>query len=92
MSFYLKDPDALVDHAIDWSSYLGDRTIVASAWSVDPDEEGGVAIAETSFDTGRAAARAEGGIAGHVYRLTNRVTLSDGSEDERSLVLRVEQR
>jgi hypothetical protein len=33
-----------------------------------------------------------GGIAGHVYRVTNRVTMSDGQIDERSMTMRVEER
>lgn len=92
MSLYLKDPGALTDHAIDWTPYLDGRTIVASAWTVDPDEPDGVAIEDESFDNAATSARVGGGIAGHVYRLSNRITLDDGSQDERALVLRVEQR
>jgi hypothetical protein len=92
MSFYLKDPDAAVDYAIDWAPYLDGRTIVASDWSVEPEETGGIAIGEAGFDGARTAARASGGIAGHSYSLANHVTLSDGSSDDRSLTLRVEQR
>ena len=93
MSLYLKDPDGIVSYAIDWgSAYLGDLAIAASAWGVSPDEEGGVQILSTSHDFGRTAASVGGGRAGRVYRLANRVTLSDGSVDERSLVVRVEQR
>lgn len=92
MSFYLKDPDAAVDYAIDWAPYLDGRTIVASAWSVTPAEAGGAAVEEASFESARTAARVSGGVAGHVYGLANHVTLSDGSSDDRSLALRVEQR
>jgi hypothetical protein len=92
MSYYLKDPDAAVDHAIDWAPYLDGRAIVASEWSVTPVEAGGIAVEEAGFDAGRTAARLSGGIAGHGYSLANHVTLSDGSSDDRSIVLRVEQR
>lgn len=92
MSFYLKDPQARVDYAIDWAPYLDGQTIAASLWTIVPDEAGGVAIDEASFAPGRAAARLSGGIAGHIYSISNRVTLSDGSSDERSLMLRVEER
>jgi hypothetical protein len=92
MSFYLKDPQAIVDYAIDWAAYLDGKAIVASGWSVAPVEAGGIAIEEASFDTTRTAARASGGLPGHIYGLANHVTLSDGSGDDRSLTLRVEQR
>lgn len=72
MGFYLKDPHARVDYAIDWGGYLDGQTIAESQWSVTPDEAGG--------------------IVGRTYSLANRVTMSDGSVDERSIVLRVEDR
>jgi hypothetical protein len=92
MSFYLKDPDAVIDYAFEWTHYLDGKTIVASDWAVAPAEPSGLAVGETSFDWGRTAARLSGGIVGHVYSLANHVTLSDGSSDDRSIVLRVEQR
>ena len=92
MSFYLKDPDARVDYSIDWTAYLSGPTIVASTWTVAPDEEGGIAVAESSFETLRTAARLTGGVIGHSYTISNLVTLSDDSIDARSIALRVEER
>lgn len=92
MSFYLKDPEARVDYAIDWAPYLDGQTIVDSAWSVEPGEEGGLAVDEASFAPERTAARLSGGIVGHSYSVSNLVTLSDGSADARSISLRVEER
>ena len=92
MSFYLKDPEARVDFAIDWALYLDGQTIVASAWSVDPDEDGGIAVDENSFEPARTAARLSGGVLGRSYWVSNLVTLSDGSADSRSIILRVEER
>ena len=92
MSFFLKDPQSRVDYAIDWGDYLGDRTIAGSAWSVVPDEPGGVAVEAAGFDATRTAATLTGGVAGHVYSVSNHVTLSDGRSDDRSIVVRVEQR
>lgn len=92
MSFYLKDPQARVDYAIDWVGYLDGATLAASLWSVVPDEAGGIAVEQESFDPGRTAARLSGGVVGHTYSVSNRVTLSDGSIDERSISLRVEER
>ena len=92
MSFYLKDPQSRVDYAIDWSTYLDGQTIEASLWLVTPDEAGGVAAEEASFESARTAARLAGGVIGHCYSVSNRVTLSDGSTDVRSITLRVEAR
>jgi hypothetical protein len=93
MSYFLKSPHSRVDYQINWAEgYLDGQAIAASLWAVSPDEAGGIAVDEAGFDVGRAAATLSGGIAGHVYRVSNRVTLSDGRHDERSILLRVEQR
>lgn len=92
MSLYAKDPGAVVDHAIDWSAYLAGQSVVASLWAVTPDEVGGVVVADEAFEAARTSVRLGGGIVGRVYRVTNRVTLSDGQIDERSVTFRVEER
>jgi hypothetical protein len=51
-----------------------------------------VTIAAQTHELEQAAVTLAGGIAGHVYRVTNRVTLSDGQIDERSMTVRVEER
>ena len=66
--------------------------IAASNWTVEPLEAGGVTVETHAFDTVRTSARLSGGREGVCYRVTNRVTLSDGQADERSMTLRVEQR
>lgn len=93
MAIFLKDPAAVVDYAVDWqSAYLAGQTISQSDWSVVPEEPGGIAIAVVATAAGRSVATLVGGQRGHSYRLTNRVTLSDGRSDERSLDVRVEDR
>lgn len=92
MTYYLKDPGSRVDYAIDWTGYLDGQTVAGSTWAVSPDEAGGIAIDAASHDLVRSAATLAGGLPGHVYSVSNRVTLSDGRIDERSIVLRVEQR
>ncbi|HVQ09364.1 MAG TPA: hypothetical protein VMS43_13105 [Allosphingosinicella sp.] len=92
MSFYLKDPQSRVDYAIDWTAYLDGQTIVASLWTIAPVELGGIEVDEDGFAPDRTAARLAGGIVGNCYSVSNRVTLSDGSCDARSIALRVEDR
>ena len=91
MAIFLKDPAAVIDYAVDWAAaYLAGQTIISSGWTVAPD--GALVVAAASLDGGRTTATLSGGQRGHVYRLTNTVTFSDGRRDERSLDVRVEDR
>ena len=94
MSYLLKDPEAVLDYLVDWGAeYLGEGELLAtSAWSVLPDEPGGVEIADTSFDMLTSTVKAAGGVAGCVYRLVNRISTASGRVDERSVTVRVENR
>jgi hypothetical protein len=93
MTFLLKDPGAVLDYSIDWGAeYLDGDMLAGSAWSVEPDEPGGVSIAGSDFDATSSSVKAGGGAAGSIYKLVNRVTLQSGRIDERSIVIRVEER
>lgn len=93
MAIFVKDPGASIDYAVDWSAgYLAGQVINTSQWSAVPVEVGGVVVAAGSAMPGKTQATISGGIAGHVYRVTNLVGFSDGRSDERTLVVRVEER
>lgn len=93
MSFLLKDPEALLDYAVDWGAeYLAGDALAESSWSVSPDEPGAAAIAGSSFDLLIATVQVGGGEPGKIYRVTNHVTTASGREDSRSIMLRVEKR
>lgn len=96
MSMFLKDPGSSLDHAVDWGSlYLAGRTIVASEWRLAPDQTGRaqpLTLTAAQLVGGRTSVRIGGGAAGQVYRVVNHVSLSDGNSDERTLVVRVEDR
>jgi len=92
MGFYLKDPQSRVDYAIDWSGYLDGQVVAASEWNVEPAEAGGIEVEAASHALDRTAATLSGGRTGHVYSVSNEVTLSDGRSDRRSITLRVEER
>ncbi len=90
MGMFLKDPAARLDYAVDWSTnYLGSATIAGSDWDVEPP---GATVATTVLSANRTGATIEGGVPGEIYRIVNRITLSDGRRDDRSLVIRVEAR
>jgi hypothetical protein len=90
MTLFLKDPGGVIDHAVDWDAgYLAGRSIAASVWQVSP---AGLTLSGARISGGRTAITLADGLAGRIYRVSNRVTLSDGSSDERTLVVRVEER
>lgn len=90
MTIFLKDPGSVIEYAVDWDAgYLAGRSISQSTWSVLP---AGLTLTDPRQAGGRTAITVAGGVAGAVYRISNRVTLADGSSDERTLVVRVEER
>lgn len=93
MAIFVKDPEATIDYAIDWSAgYLGGRTITGSAWRVAPAGVGAVNVAASAISAGGTTATLAGGVPGCIYHIINMVTFSDSRTDERMLVLRVEDR
>ena len=94
MTLLLKDPDAVLDYSIDWGAeYLSAGDLIAqSAWSVFPNEPGGIAVVGSDFDASTSTVKAAGGLTGHIYKLINQVVLESGRIDNRSIVLRVEKR
>lgn len=94
MSFLLKDPNAVLDYTVDWGAeYLAaGELLAASEWSVAPNETGGVTVAGSDLDASTSTVKAAGGIAGRLYSLVNRITTGAGRIDERSIVIRVEDR
>lgn len=90
---FLKDRDAVLDYRLDWRAACADgAAITASLWSVEPAHDGAISVSDMEIVDGWTSAMLGGGVAGCVYRVGNRVTLSDGRVDERSLVVRVEER
>jgi hypothetical protein len=93
MTLLLKDPGATLDYSVDWGTdYLSGDSLATSDWTVEPVEAAGASIASSRFDELVATVEVGGGTPGRIYRLTNRVTTLSGSEDSRSIMLRVEKR
>ena len=93
MTMMVKDPDSRIDFEFDWrAAYPDGQAVLASIWDVVPAEAGGVVVAAAAHDLMQTTATLAVGVAGRIYRVTNRVTLSDGQIDERSMTVRVEER
>lgn len=80
-----KDPDAVLDWIFDWNDWLGEfETISTSEFIVDP----GITV-DSSADTAKTATVwLRGGTESQVYRVTCRITSSEGRIDDRSFTLR----
>ncbi len=93
MAIFVKDPVASIDYAIDWSAgYLTGQVVTSSVWQIAPADDGGVTVVASSFDEARTTVTLAGGRPGYVYHIVNGVGFSDGRQDERTLILRVEDR
>lgn len=90
MTNYAKRPEAAVDYRIDWGARMCGRAVTASAWTIAPEETGGLAVIDDATEGASARVRLGGGVPGHAYRATCRVLLSDGLIDRRSIDLTVE--
>ena len=99
MPYVLIDPQETLDYSCDWSLLLDDvgsppDTIVTSSWSVTP--QIGSPQEPDLFDTNISGAittiKVKNGVAGQVYRLSNRVATNQGRTAERSVTLRCEHR
>lgn len=88
MTQYDKDPDAILDYAINWETWLDGDTISASAWSAAAD----ITIDSDSHTDTVATVWLSGGTAGNTYTVTNHITTAGGREDERSIRIRVLER
>ena len=90
---FLKDPDAVLDYRVDWDAALGEGvTLLTSAWRVEPQEERGLRVEVASITGSGAQVRLAGGVGGRLYHVGNLAAFSDGTTDERSLLVRVEER
>ncbi len=93
MTVFLKDPGAALDYVMDWQAgYLAGQSIIASSWAVAPEQPGGITIGADSILAGQTRVALAGGRAGRLYHVTNSVRFSDGGEDQRTLIVRVEER
>ena len=89
MSTWIKDPDAVLDHAWDWQDWLAeDETIVDHDIIV---ASGQVTIDSSSEDDGVVTAWLSNAEP-RTVRVTCRITTSQGRTDDRTITLRVQDR
>ena len=79
----IKDPQAILDYAVDWTGWLqSGETITDAEWAIPP----GItqATPAPSVEGGRCVVWLSGGTAGTTYRVVCHVTTSMGRQDDRS--------
>lgn len=89
---FTKDPDAVLDYACDWSAWLSGDTIASSTWTVPDGLTEGTGDYESTHTATEALVWLSGGTAGRTYAVTNRITTTEGREDERTIYVRVRER
>lgn len=85
---FAKDPDAILDYAVDWSRWLAGDEISSSVWIVPS----GLTQVSTTSTATKATVWLSGGAEGQSYTVTNRIATAGGRTEDRSFTLRVEQR
>ena len=88
MKLFKKDPSAILDYSIDWSLWLDGDTIQSSSWTVPQ----GLTKASETNDPTTATVWLSGGTVDQTYTVTNRITTANGRTDERSILIKVEDR
>lgn len=94
-----KDPDEVLDYAIDWSERIAtDDEITSSTWTILPVTASPLTKASDTFDETSTTIWLSGGLlavapaAATKYTLTNRVVTDDGRTMDQSVTLRIRAR
>jgi hypothetical protein len=85
---FSKDPNAILDYAIDWSAWLGTDTIASSTWTVPT----GITKVSDTNTTTKTTIWLSGGTAGQVYTLTNRIVTTGVRTEDRSIIIYAQER
>jgi hypothetical protein len=85
---FAKDPEAVLDYSVDWTRWLAGDEIATSEWIV----AAGITKASETNSPTKATVWLSGRAAGLSYSVTNRITTTGGRTEDRSFMIRVEER
>jgi hypothetical protein len=85
---FVKDSDAVLDYLWDWSAWLGDDTIASHTVTAAT----GITLASSTATSTAVTAWLSGGTVGQSYAVTCRIVTAAGRTDERSSIIRVQNR
>ena len=83
---YLKDPDAVLDFAFDWSSWLASGEIISSRTVT---VETGITKDSDAESSGVVTIWLSGGTAGTTYSVACKIVTSASRTDERTMLVKV---
>ncbi len=93
---FKKDPDAILDYGVDWSSWLQTgEAITTSTWIVEGDitvGDGSNGAPVPSKTTTATTVWLLGGTPGLFYEVTNRIVTDQGRTDDRTITIEVVER
>ena len=90
---WIKDPDATLDWAIDWTAWLAtDETIATSTWTVPDGLTQGTGTQAASSVDGINTIWLSGGTDGDTYHITNEIVTSSNRTDDRSFDITIRER
>lgn len=85
---FTKDPQSVLDYSIDWSRWLAGDEIATSDWTVPPP----LAKVTDTKTTSRTTVWLSGGAVGQTHTVTNRITTAGGRTEDRSFLVKAEER
>lgn len=85
---FAKDPNAVLDYSVDWSRWLAGDEISTSEWIVPA----GLTKITDTMTTTKTTVWLSGGTADQSYTVTNRIVTTGGRTEDRSFVVKVEER
>lgn len=90
---FLKDPDAALDYARDWSDWLEEAEVIESSiWIIAPGGVGSLTVDLEELEGGLATIWLSDGTAGVTYAVTNRISTSLNRTDDRTFYVKVAER
>jgi hypothetical protein len=93
MNYPDKDPSAVLQYVMDWTSWLaGGEAITASTWAITggtPGSSDYLSENSHSNNTTSSTIWLKDGAAGATYKLTNHITTDGGRQDSRTAILKV---
>ena len=89
MAIFTKDPDAVLDFKFDWSSWLGGAETISSHTITT---QTGLTKDSDSESAGIVTVWLSGGTAGEAYTVACEITTNESRTDERTIIIRVQER